>query len=71
MEAEKRMNKEPTGNDKGRVDMPGFGLRPVPQLKVDEVTVDFDREKPEGSLKPVSDEERQKQQIPSYKYILP
>lgn len=59
MEAEKRTNKETTGNDKGRVDVPGMSLRPVPQLKVDEVTVDFDREKPENSLKPISDEERQ------------
>lgn len=48
-----------TAADKGRVDVPGVSLRPVPQLKVDEVTVDFDRKRPENSLKPVSDEERQ------------
>lgn len=64
MEAEKRTNKETNGNDKGGEDVPGMSLRPVQQLKVDEVTVDFDREKPENSLKPVSDEERRKQQIP-------
>lgn len=50
-----------TAADKGGVDVPGMSLRPVPQLKVDEVTVDFDREKPENSLKPVPDEERRKQ----------